>query len=166
MARARRTPQSWIDAGLDALVDAGPDGLRAETLSRRLGTTKGSFYWHFTDVPAFQAAVLNQWRDTVAQQIKTTLSRHETTVTKLRALSQMKPSRQGRVIRAWAIHEPHARDVVAEVDSELLQTLSSLLADLGATHPDFPGLILAAMIAAPEEGAHAETLVDLLLVLK
>ncbi|MEH6751885.1 MAG: TetR family transcriptional regulator, partial [Paracoccaceae bacterium] len=36
-------------AGLAALAEAGPVALKAEPMARRLGTTKGSFYWHFAD---------------------------------------------------------------------------------------------------------------------
>ena len=57
----RLTKSDWLAAGMKAMVDAGPELLKAEPLARRLGTTKGSFYWHFTDVPAFHAALLAVW---------------------------------------------------------------------------------------------------------
>jgi len=53
MARSTRlTRDIWIDAGLKALVSDGPAALAAEPMARRMKTTKGSFYWHFKDVPA------------------------------------------------------------------------------------------------------------------
>ena len=62
MKRIRLNRQSWIDAGLRALVAEGPTALAAEPLARQLGTTKGSFYWHFKDVPDFQKAVIRDWQ--------------------------------------------------------------------------------------------------------
>ena len=35
-----------------ALAETGPEALKAEPLAARLGVSKGSFYWHFRDVPA------------------------------------------------------------------------------------------------------------------
>ena len=61
MKRQRLSPQTWIEAGLAELVAQGPKALAAEPLARKLATTKGSFYWHFKDVPDFQAAVVKHW---------------------------------------------------------------------------------------------------------
>jgi AcrR family transcriptional regulator len=53
--------QDWLRAGLDALAESGPKGLRATRLARNLGVTTGSFYWHFESVADFQVALLNYW---------------------------------------------------------------------------------------------------------
>ena len=60
-ATKRLTKSDWLMTGFDAVAETGPDALKAEPLARRLGTTKGSFYWHFADVPAFHAALLAAW---------------------------------------------------------------------------------------------------------
>ena len=166
MSTKRKTPQTWINAGLKALPKTGPDALRAETLSRILETTKGSFYWHFKDVPAFQAALLDDWQTRSQARIADTLENADTPVTALRALAGLRQTPLDRAVRAWATHDAQARKAVSKLDKVTLTALSDLLTALEATHPDFPGLIHAAMIAAPAKGSHAETLVDLLLVLK
>jgi AcrR family transcriptional regulator len=57
-----RTPRSgWIDAGLKALADGGPDAVRIEALARSLGVTKGGFYWHFHDRRALLEEMLDAW---------------------------------------------------------------------------------------------------------
>lgn len=166
MIKTRKTPETWIKAGLKALPKTGPDGLRAETLSRALSTTKGSFYWHFKDVPAFQDAVLGAWQADAQARLDAALGQADTTVTQLRALSRLRATALDTAVRAWAAQSGAARKVLARHDRHVLKLLEDLLSDLGATHPDFPGLVHAAMIAAPPKGSHAETLVDLLLVLK
>ena len=40
-------------AGFRALARSGARALRAEALARDLDTTKGSFYWHFKDLPDY-----------------------------------------------------------------------------------------------------------------
>jgi len=61
LRRPRLTQTDWLVAGIDTLCDRGPGALGAEPLARRMGTTKGSFYWHFIDVPAYNQALLDLW---------------------------------------------------------------------------------------------------------
>ena len=166
MARTRKTPQTWIAAGLKVLPKDGPDGIRAETLARTLGTTKGSFYWHFKDVPDFQAALLQTWLEGAQKRFAAACGSDEASNLRLRALSGFRPSTLDRAVRAWAQHNAAARKAVASFDKLALAEIERCLTALDATHPDFPGLILASLIAAPKGGSHTETLVDLLLVLK
>ena len=47
---ARKTPpEAWVDAGLTALAEGGPDAIRIEALAASLGVTKGGFYGDFAD---------------------------------------------------------------------------------------------------------------------
>lgn len=55
------TPLDWTVAGLAALAEGGIDAVRVERLAKRLGTSKGSFYWHFADRPALLIAMLDLW---------------------------------------------------------------------------------------------------------
>jgi len=66
---SRLSRDRWIDAGFRALTEKGPQALKAEPLARGLNTTKGSFYWHFKDVPAFQAEMLACWEKQATQDI-------------------------------------------------------------------------------------------------
>lgn len=166
MSRARKTPQTWISAGLKALTKHGPDGIRAETLARALETTKGSFYWHFKDVPEFQAALLETWLEGAEKRLGAVLGDEEVPSKRLRALAGFQVSPLDRAVRAWAQQDTAARKAVARFDKSVLAEIETCLSALDATHPDFPGLVLASMIAAPKGGRHTETLVDLLLVLK
>ncbi|THH35045.1 TetR/AcrR family transcriptional regulator [Aliishimia ponticola] len=166
MASKRKTPQTWIDAGLAALKSKGPDGVRAETLARDLGATKGSFYWHFKDVPAFHDEVLKAWSAQIQARFEKALGSGDTPVMQLRALAKFRQTPLDSAVRAWAAQDSRAQSAVTRVDKAMLSQISDLLTELDATHPDFPGLIHAALIAAPKKGSHAETLIDLLLVLK
>lgn len=62
----RSTSDEWLQAGFAILAEDGFTSLKIDTVSARLGMTKGSFYWHFTDMAAYKAALVTawaQWRD-------------------------------------------------------------------------------------------------------
>jgi AcrR family transcriptional regulator len=70
MGASTRTPRgSWIDEGLRALGQGGPDAVRVERLAQGLGVTKGGFYWHFEDRPALLAEMLEAWEGLVVDQV-------------------------------------------------------------------------------------------------
>lgn len=60
-AGRRLSVDDWIQAGFALIVDGGPNALRVDKLCERLGVTKGSFYWHFADLPAYRTALLEAW---------------------------------------------------------------------------------------------------------
>jgi AcrR family transcriptional regulator len=57
----RLSREDWVAAGLAALTVDGLAGVAVEPLARTLGTTKGSFYWHFPDRAALVTATLERW---------------------------------------------------------------------------------------------------------
>ena len=169
MATKRLTRQSWIDAGLTALVAKGPMSLAAEPLARQLGATKGSFYWHFKDVPALHDAVVKDWQSRALSDIATALSESGSAEQRLRAFgNRLLADAQDPAIRSWA----QTSAPVADVDTERLTYIASLLAHLGVGNPEFAQSCLAAVIGLPQlhgktEPAKAyDTLGDLVLALK
>lgn len=69
MAVTRTPRSSWIEAGLQALADGGPDAVRVEALATSLGVTKGGFYWHFTDRQALLDEMLDAWERTAVDEV-------------------------------------------------------------------------------------------------
>jgi AcrR family transcriptional regulator len=61
--------KDWLDQGLKTLAESGFTALKAEPLARAMGVSRGSFYWHFTDIGAFHAALLRHWREIATEQI-------------------------------------------------------------------------------------------------
>jgi AcrR family transcriptional regulator len=59
--------EDWTAAALDALAEVGLSAVAIDPLARRLGATKGSFYWHFSSRDELIAATLELWerRDTL-----------------------------------------------------------------------------------------------------
>jgi AcrR family transcriptional regulator len=69
--RQRLSASDWTAAALDALAAGGLAAVAVEPLATRLGTTKGSFYWHFTNRDALLRAVLERWERTDTEDVIT-----------------------------------------------------------------------------------------------
>lgn len=59
--RKRLSAADWTAAALDALAAGGVAAVAVEPLAARLGTTKGSFYWHFDDRQELIEVTLATW---------------------------------------------------------------------------------------------------------
>src|SRR5438270_3616032 len=123
MAPARTPRSSWIDEGLRALAEGGPDAVRIEPLAQALGVTKGGFYWHFDDRRALLEEILDMWeRASVDEVIERVESEGGDTRTKLRRLSTLaassdEPLRIDLAVRDWARREPTVAERLRRVDN-------------------------------------------------
>ena len=63
LSRQRLTREDWADAALAAIAEGGLAAVAVEPLAVRLGTTKGSFYWHFANRDALLQAALARWEE-------------------------------------------------------------------------------------------------------
>jgi AcrR family transcriptional regulator len=149
MKTQRLSIDTWTAAGLKALTKDGPDALRAEPLARAIGTTKGSFYWHFSDVPAFQNAVLKRWQGDAFADVVKQLSATGSAEVRLRAFAaQIIKAKSDPAIRAWAQANDDAAKAVAQVDEQRLAHIARLLSQLGLKNPAFAVSCYATLIGA------------------
>ncbi|WP_317203812.1 TetR/AcrR family transcriptional regulator [Janthinobacterium sp.] len=65
----RLSREDWLDFGLGVLRDEGPQALKADPLCKRMGVTRGSFYWHFESAGAFMLAVMERWEARATDQV-------------------------------------------------------------------------------------------------
>jgi AcrR family transcriptional regulator len=137
--RAQREEESrlqtsdWEDAALSAIAEHGLDGLAVEPLARRLGVTKGSFYWHFENRDALLAATLERWEQRGTEQIITALERIDGPRARLERLflDAMTPS-GGALYRALsASAHPLIAPVMARVAARRLEFVASCYRQLG-----------------------------------
>ncbi|MFI9587671.1 TetR/AcrR family transcriptional regulator [Streptomyces sp. NPDC052236] len=84
--RTRLTARDWADAALAAIRERGLAAVAVEPLAARLGTTKGSFYWHFTNRDALIDAALARWEELRTEEIITAMESEPDPETRLRSL--------------------------------------------------------------------------------
>lgn len=172
MARTRLSPELWIAAGFEALAQAGPQAIAAEPLARALRTTKGSFYWHFKDVPAFQDAMLTAWQAKALSQVLDAVQQSGDPEHRLRSFgAAILADHTEPQVRIWAQTNARVAAALAEVDAERLQFLSRLLGTMGLGNTNFAQAVQATLaglplMANPPDTAPFETLVDTILALQ
>ena len=139
--RRMLTAEDWIQAGFRALSSDGAQAIRAERLARTMKVSKGSFYWHFADVPALQTAMLWHWQQVATHQIIAQLEASDADfATRLFRLAGFATSAVSdpyggfsteAAIRDWARHDPAAAAALQTVDTCRLTYLNSLFAGAG-----------------------------------
>lgn len=122
----------WIEQGLKALGKNGFTALKADTLAKTIGVSRGSFYWHFADLGAFHAAVLKRWREIAAEQIITDVEAAGDEP--LKALLQRSFGARldlERAVRNWAAFDAAAQGAVRAIDRRRLDYIDGLLEQRG-----------------------------------
>ena len=131
--------QDWLDFARKELTRNGHGKLTANRLAEELGVSRGSFYWHFSDVRDFQKTLLNAWAelttDDVIEQLRPIKSPRLRLFTLVqRALSsEMKLERS---VRSWATSEQMVAKVVRSVDLRRLEYIEATLDELGVARED------------------------------
>ncbi|KAA6213061.1 TetR/AcrR family transcriptional regulator [Streptomyces albofaciens JCM 4342] len=85
-ARRRLTAQDWAEAALAAIGEGGLAAVAVEPIAARLGTTKGSFYWHFANREALIDAALERWEQRHTEAVITRLAAEPNPEWRLRGL--------------------------------------------------------------------------------
>jgi AcrR family transcriptional regulator len=57
-------PEQWLAAARALLVAQGIEAVKVDRIARRLGVTRGGFYWHFRGRQALLDALLAEWEET------------------------------------------------------------------------------------------------------
>ncbi|HWP19589.1 MAG TPA: TetR/AcrR family transcriptional regulator [Burkholderiaceae bacterium] len=139
-ARASLTRERWVESALALLVDSGIDSVRVDVVAKRLGVTRGSFYWHFKDRDDLLEHMLLQWRKAATEQI---IERFDTRHSEPRELlkellslpfrgrSAERAARLELAIREWARRDPMARQALDDVDSRRITYIARCFVALG-----------------------------------
>lgn len=130
------TRDAWLDAAGAAIAEGGFDDVRVLTLAKRLGVTRGSFYWHFNDHAELIVSFLDRWRDRRLSELVYLSESGDDKVTELRRIFTLVLSepawntRQMRVelaVRDFARRDAYAAKIVAEVDRARIDHCTALL---------------------------------------
>jgi AcrR family transcriptional regulator len=136
---------AWVEAAFDLLAEGGIDAVRVDPLAKRLGVTRGSFYWHFKDREALHKAMLKQWRKAATYQVGDRIE-HITPDAGERLkrtlslpMSGPKAKRAAAIemaIRFWSRRDEEAAHAVQLIDHQRLRYYAKLFVDRGHSEED------------------------------
>lgn len=130
----RLAAQDWTDFALKTLAREGFDALKADVLARKLGVSRGSFYWHFADLNDFHARVIEHWRQTSTEAVIADLERYESREERLEVLLRRALGHRNALemrMRAWADNNAEAARAVRDMDRRRREYMERLLVDAG-----------------------------------
>ncbi len=133
--RAKLSRSDWLAASMDALLLEGVEGIHVEPLARRLGVTKGSFYWHFKDRQALLNSVIEYWAtrmiDAVQAHETLTGSASEQLLQVMEEITQQDRGRYEAAMRMWAASDEQVAKAVRRVDEARLESMCGLFLEMG-----------------------------------
>ena len=150
--KPKLSAEDWLMAGFRALARSGPSALRAEALARELKTTKGSFYWHFRDLPDYLARLIRFWEDRAFEGVIARLDPDLSPRARLERLCLLAAglrdpayggARLEPALRAWALSAPDVAEAVARMDGRRIAYLEELCSAAGVNVPTAPVLLYA-----------------------
>jgi AcrR family transcriptional regulator len=163
------TGDDWLAAGLEALAEFGLPGVRIDRIAARLGVSKGSFHHHFDGAEAYRRALLQRYEEQATQtaqrsacldQGQALLSQRLEQLDRLvESFDTLYDARIETAMRAWALHDDDARQVVSRVDDARLQMLQDVWAsalphqDMPRTAALVPHLVIIGASASPTTSA-------------
>jgi AcrR family transcriptional regulator len=128
----------WLDTARQALIEEGTAGVEINKLAKRLGSSRGGFYWFFKDRAQLLDELLDYWARTGTVLFERVLqSPSRNGVEEYLALTNLwidekeyDPKWDGAV-RDWARTSEAVRKVVQDVDQKRIAVLERIFNDMG-----------------------------------
>ena len=131
--------EDWTAAALDALAREGVAGVAVDRLARRLGASRGSFYWHFRDRRELVDAALEAWERTHTTELIAEAADIADPAARLRAVFAEvyeRPVDEIEVALAATAQDPVVAPTFARVTRTRIAFLTRIFADLGLPDDD------------------------------
>lgn len=130
--------EQWLDRALNHLSKKGNLGLTIEDLSKAVGVTKGSFYWHFTNRDDFFHNLFGYWAELSTSRVLEFSAHIEGSASdRLLALAkfliQEDISKYELSIRGWVETYPKLIPLLEQVDLRRYEYVAGLFQELGFT---------------------------------
>lgn len=132
----RLTRDDWITAALGAIAEGGLAAVGVEPLAVRLGTTKGSFYWHFENRDALLDAAIRRWeKETTTDVVAEVTAANDAPASQFRRLvaaviERAEQDRVGPALLASATY-PAVAPALERVTAARLSLIATVLRRLG-----------------------------------
>jgi AcrR family transcriptional regulator len=134
----RGSPELWLGAAHDALLDSGVDAVRILPLAKKLKLSRTSFYWFFEDREALLDSLISHWREKNTGNFVKQSDAHADTITEaiLNVCdcwfdSGLFDSKLEFAVRSWALQSTQVQTEVQRADEQRLAALAKLFRRFG-----------------------------------
>lgn len=137
----RGSPEMWLQAACDALLESGVEAVKILPLARRLRISRTSFYWFFQDREALLEALVGRWRDKntggivrQSQAYAESLAEAMLNVFDCWLDDDLFDSRFEFAVRSWALQSPDILAQVQQADQARIEALTRMFRRFGHSH--------------------------------
>lgn len=134
----RGTPELWLDAAYEMLVEGGVDSVKVMPLSDRLGLSRTSFYWHFADREALLACLVQRWK---SKNTGNLVARCEAAASSISEAvlnlfdcwydNELFDSRLEFAMRTWSLNDPDVAAAMSDADAQRVAAITRLFKRFG-----------------------------------
>ena len=139
----RGSPDLWLTAAYEMLIDKGVDGVKIMPLATALNLSRTSFYWFFKDRKQLLSALLDRWEATTTAPLIAATDAYAATKSEamLNVLATFigpdgLDARLEYAVRNWAQQDADTMARVQAADAARLRALRALLERWGHTPDD------------------------------
>lgn len=139
----RGSPDLWLEAAYDALLESGVDAVKIMPLARKLNLSRTSFYWFFKDREELLAALVARWREkNTGNLIGRTEAYAETIAEAMLNVSDcwldhgLFDSQFEFAVRSWALQSPETLAEIRKADQQRIEALTRMFVRFGEQEAD------------------------------
>lgn len=133
--RVTLSAEDWAREALELIAEHGVQSLAVEPLARRMGITKGSFYWHFTSRESLLQKALSRWEEHDSRNLNKALGEiddpRDRLVSFFRRVGKEKLTHEVYSELCAAAGHPQVEPVLERVAQRRMEHLSAAFEELG-----------------------------------
>lgn len=134
----RGSPEGWLEAAYEALLESGVDSVKILPLAKKLNLSRTSFYWFFKDREELLDALIARWREkNTGNLVKRTEAYAESLAEAMLNVfdcwleKTLFDSQFEFAVRSWALQSPEILAEVQQADQLRLEALTRMFMRFG-----------------------------------
>lgn len=134
----RGTPELWLNAAYELLVEGGVEAVKVMPLAEGLGLSRTSFYWHFADREALLSGLINRWQAKNTGNLIARCEAEAATISEAmlnlfdcwvdRGLFD---SRLEFAMRTWSLTDPSVAEAMRRADDDRIAAITAVFCLFG-----------------------------------
>ena len=139
----KRVRQDWLEIAREMLIKGGVEAVTVQSMSQRLGVTRGGFYGYFGSRDALLERLLKDWQEVNTRALRRIAARdRKDGEAQFKELIEMwvededYSPQYDSAVRDWARRSPEVARKVHRVDDERVDLIEHIFRNLGFKGPE------------------------------